>query len=742
MSNYKKSTGHPTGLWVLFTTEMWERFAFYTMRAILVLYLVSISTGDTPGFGWTESDAYKLYGWYTALVYLSPLLGGWLADRFIGARMCVIIGAVLMALGEFILAAAEFVRIGNTDVGLSTDPVAMWTFYVGLGVMILGNGFFKPCISTMVGQLYAPGDDRRRDAGFMIFYMGINIGAFMSPLVGGTVAEIYGYQYGFLIAGFGMVFGLISFMMFGKYLKGIGEPPAKRDSNTTRTPEEEAVHEQKLYEQTRPLVKQDWDRIFVIGVLSLFIIAFWIAFEQAGSSLNIFAKKDTDRSVAPVVQKVLPTSWLLKNEDFLEYQGLVKRVEMLAEQIGREDEVIEGSSFGERLDRFNIIARLWKEKEEETPIEEQIAEVKNEAEALRNKLRTSMLPEVQSQIDEHNLAIAGKDTEILEGLLTILDSIAETAGQGGGAERKQTFRESILSMFAPRGEEVDAVEGVAALKRSVEEILEKTGDKALAAEEIREGLRNPALAQILDHLPESGTDSIAALEKRRMDVLKEITALLAPEQGKYGPQIQAGLLTMDDAQRKFDVRYEAGVEPRTFPATWYQSVNAMCVVIFIPLFMMLWAFLARLGIEPSTPTKFAIGLLLISASFIVMIPGAIEAKFTGGKAAMYYLLLCYLVATWGELCLSPIGLSMITKLSPQRYVSQFMGLWFLASSLSYLMAGYMASYFGSGEGISIIFGKDGGLADFFLLMAVIPLVIGIIALAMAPILKKRMHGIH
>jgi POT family proton-dependent oligopeptide transporter len=199
---------------------------------------------------------------------------------------------------------------------------------------------------------------------------------------------------------------------------------------------------------------------------------------------------------------------------------------------------------------------------------------------------------------------------------------------------------------------------------------------------------------------------------------------------------------MEDAERKFNVRYEEGVEPLTFPATWYQSVNACCVVIFAPLFMLMWGVLARFGIEPSTPTKFALGLLLVSASFIVMIPGAFEAANTGGKSAVYWLLMCYLLATWGELCLSPIGLSMVTKLAPARYVSQFMGLWFLASSLSYLMAGYAASYFGSGEGITIIFGKDGGLADFFVLMAAIPFVIGIIALAMAPMLKKRMHGIH
>jgi dipeptide/tripeptide permease len=722
MSNVTKSNGHPAGLWVLFTTELWERFAFYTMRAILVLYLVSISTGDTSGFGWTESDAYKLYGWYTCLVYLAPLLGGWFADRFIGARMCVVIGAILMALGEFCLAATEFVRIGNIDVTQGTDPAALWTFYVGLGLMILGNGFFKPCISTMVGQLYAPGDDRKRDAGFTIFYMGINIGAFLSPLIGGTVGEVYGYQYGFIIAGFGMIFGLISFLTFGKYLKGIGEPPAKRDAKEREmTPEEKTAREKALYEQTRPQVKQYWDRMYVICVLAVFVIAFWIAFEQAGSSLNIFAKVNTDRAVAPVVQKVLPEKLFLKNEDFVEYKEIVEKVQKLSDQIGREDEVTEGPSFGKRLERFNIISRiLAKEEVEEAPIEEQISELKAIAVELRRILRSSKYEIVQEAIVKLNQAIAEDDEAIVQGLLANLDVLAE-AGK----------------------DDPDVVEKIEELKQSVGNI----ADKALVAVKIREELKNPILAYIVDHLPKDEADKmanrqIADHEKRRSAILKAITILVVDEQGKYGAEIQKGLLAMDGAERKFDVRYVAGTEPLTFPATWYQSVNAMCVVIFAPLFMLMWAILARLGIEPSTPTKFALGLLLVSASFIVMIPGAIEAKATGGKALFYWLLLCYLLATWGELCLSPIGLSMVTKLSPARYASIFMGVWFLASSISYILAGYAASYFGSGEGVDLFFGKDGGLADFFVLMAAIPFVIGIIALAMAPTLKKRMHGIH
>ena len=720
MSNAAKSSGHPAGLWVLFTTELWERFAFYTMRAILVLYLVSISTGDVPGFGWTEADAYKLYGWYTGLVYIFPLLGGWIADRFIGQRWCVVIGAVLMALGEFCLAATEFVRIGNVDVGMSTDSVALWTFYAGLGLMILGNGFFKPCISVMVGQLYAPGD-RRRDSAFSIFYMGINIGAFLSPLIGGTVAEVYGYQFGFLIAGCGMIFGLISFLMFGRHLKGIGKPPAKHGAHAEMTPEEKTAHEQAVHEQTRPLGKRDWDRMFVIVVLSIFVIAFWVAFEQAGSSLNIFAKANTDRAVAGSVQSVTP-QWaskrlFLKNEDFVEYQQIVQKVQKLSDRIGHEDDVAESPGFGERLNRFNILRHS--KEETDVSIEEQIRELKAVAVDLRRVLRSSKYSIVQEAIVKLNQAVAEDDEAVVEGLIAKLDTVAAAGKDDSGVAEK-----------------------IEELKQSVRSIT----DKALAAEKIREELKQPNLANILDRLTGSETGDaadkkIAEHEKRRSAILKAVTALVVDEQGKRGEEIQAGLLAMDSAERRFDVRYVAGVEVLTFPATWYQSVNALCVVIFAPLFMLTWGILARFGIEPSTPTKFALGLFLVSASFIVMIPGAFEAKASGGKAAFYWLLLCYLLATWGELCLSPIGLSMITKLSPARYASIFMGIWFLASSIAYILAGYAASYFGSGEGVSLYFGKDGGLADFFVLMATIPFVIGLIALAMAPMLKRRMHGI-
>jgi len=179
--------GHPAGLYVLFATEMWERFSYYGMRALLVLYFVSY-------LGWHPSNSSQVYKWYTSLVYLTPLIGGWLADRYLGLRASIIVGATLMAIGHFLMAF---------------EPLP--ALFAALAFLVVGNGFFKPNISTMVGRMYGP-NDKRRDGAFTIFYMGINIGAFFSPLVCGWLRERFGFHYGFGAAGVGMVIGLLIFL--------------------------------------------------------------------------------------------------------------------------------------------------------------------------------------------------------------------------------------------------------------------------------------------------------------------------------------------------------------------------------------------------------------------------------------------------------------------------------------------------------------------------------------------------
>jgi POT family proton-dependent oligopeptide transporter len=300
--------GHPRGLGLLFATEMWERFSFYGMRAILILYLVN-------ALGWGTARAANLYGTYLMLVYFTPLLGGYLADRFIGTRRSLVLGGIIIALGHFCLAFP-----GPT------------MFYTGLGLIVVGTGFFKPNVSTMVGQIYRPGD-ARRDAGFTIFYMGINLGAFLGPLVCGYLAQSagFGWHWGFAAAGVGMVLGLIVYLAFrDKYLPGIGLRAERQLPTSTTTAAAGATDDRVNVPQAiggailglivtwfiagaGPLALfvglvigstlaitvlgthgEERRRVTALFIVFFFVIFFWAAYEQAGSSMNLFADKNTN----------------------------------------------------------------------------------------------------------------------------------------------------------------------------------------------------------------------------------------------------------------------------------------------------------------------------------------------------------------------------------------------------------------------------------------------------------------
>ncbi len=281
-SNEQTLLGHPQGLFLLFATEMWERFSYYGMRALLVLTLVAGTSAMNPGFGWSKADALSLYGTFTGLCYFTPLIGGWIADNFLGQRKSIIIGGLIMAAGQFTLSASI---PGNVSL-----------FYIGLGLIIVGNGFFKPNISTMVGDLYKQGDPRR-DGAFTIFYMGINVGAFLAPLVCSTLGEDanWGWKYGYMAAGIGMLISVVTQLILAQRLLGdIGrEPGAKRALEAAGGKKE-------------PLTKIEWDRMRVVFVLFVFIVIFWTAFEQAGGLLNIYASEKTNRFVGSFE---VPAGW-------------------------------------------------------------------------------------------------------------------------------------------------------------------------------------------------------------------------------------------------------------------------------------------------------------------------------------------------------------------------------------------------------------------------------------------------
>ena len=278
----KELFGHPVGLFILFFTEMWERFSYYGMRAILVLYLVAKTSENNAGLGWTNAEALALYGWYTMLVYISSIPGGWIADKFIGQKKSVLIGGLLLVVGHSILAVEQILA-----------------FYTGLGFIIAGVGMLKPNISTMVGGLYKRGDIRR-DKGFTIFYIGINIGAFLSSLIVGTIGEVYGWHYGFGLAGIGMALGLLQYVFGQKYLKNVGNFLGA----STKNEEKEIAN--------RSLSKIEKDRMIVLFISFLIVIVFWGAYEQAGGLMNIYASEKTNRILPfslPFIGNEIPASW-------------------------------------------------------------------------------------------------------------------------------------------------------------------------------------------------------------------------------------------------------------------------------------------------------------------------------------------------------------------------------------------------------------------------------------------------
>ena len=672
----KQFFGHPIGLWALFTTEMWERFCYYGMRALLVLYLISTLTDSNPGFGWTEFEANKLYGWFTGLVYLTPLFGGYLADRYLGQHRSVLLGGILMAAGEFCLFFSEYFRQhATTTITIENAPGALIAFMGGLLLITVGNGFFKPCISVMVGGLYEK-DDPRHDDAFSIFYMGINVGAFLAPFVAGSIGEKISWHWGFLTAGIGMLFGLCTYSILRpKYLGPIGkltkkEPKDGQVDNGALTVEKDETSEQT---DKRSLSKIERDRIAVILTLTFFCIAFWSVFEQAGTSLNIFAKKETNRHVPIAIATTLPG--FLPNQDELDAKIAIKEL--------RED-LVEAN---------NSLEALALEDELEMTIRSSILSGSfDEINDLLVAHSDNVSPEALNDFDE-----------ALDSLQGTYDGAAHAIGKANEARRIAEYEAldfsvdfSDLSPILKEGQEYQA---------KIEEEINKEYAERVAS---------------LQGVDESVLDSVR--NEARNNVLKR-------------------------AQKAFIDAETGNVDKEnsiwTFPTTWYQSVNAFVVVLFVPIFNMMWGFLRRRNLEPSTPIKFGVGLIFLSVAFLFMIFGALQSVQTRGNAGAYWLLLTYTFCTFGELCLSPVGLSMVSRLAPPRFASLLMGVWFLSSAVAGYLSGYLAAVLGSGDSgsgrVSFFFGADKGLADFFLIMTLAPFIAGLIVFCLAPKLRKMMH---
>jgi proton-dependent oligopeptide transporter, POT family len=516
--------GHPKGLATLFAAEMWERFSYYGLRPLLVLFMAAAMAEG--GFGFERTQASAIVGIYGAFVYLMSLPGGWVADRLLGLRKAVLIGAVLISGGH--------ISIGLSGLASSKVP-----FFAGLVLIVLGTGLLKPNISALVGDLYPEGG-ARRDAGFSIYYMGINIGAFFGQILTGSLAAAFGWHYGFGLAGVGMLIGLTVFALAARSTLGdAGAEPARHPDPVVQARQE----------------KLGWTATYAFVAL---IVVLFLAAALGFITID-----------AQAVGRYMTGSMIALAIGFFAYM------------------FIAGGLNADEMKRVVVIMVLF-----------------------------------------------------------VFAAIFWSA-----FEQAPTSLNLFANDFTQRVYDTSWIPG---------------------------GLRQPMLLL--------GAVSL-------LGVVGWFVAHVLRNRTTVGFNGKTALLVLLVGTVMLSVGLVAGSPTFEVPTTWFQSVNALCIILFAPVFAAIWVGSARRGWDLSSPAKFALGLAFAGIGFLIMIYAANVVVAGGGiRVAPWWLVASYFFQSIGELCLSPVGLSSMTKLSPRKFVGQMMGVWFLASALGNLIGGLVGGH--------------------------------------------------
>jgi len=661
--------GHPSGLFVLFFTEMWERFSFYGMRALLVLFLVSAL--GIGGWDWPRENALALYGTYLALLYLTPIIGGTLADKYLGNRRAIIIGALIMTLG-------------HASMAIESNPFFL---YLGLGLLVIGTGFFKPNMSSFISILYEDFPEKK-DGAYTIFYMGVNAGAFLGIMLCGYLGEILGWSWGFGLAGIFMLLGLLQFTLAQGIFGEAGSKPNKEDKTI------ETDDHTKIEDKLNPFTLLDkilivivavagltWvindplskigdfnmlsfggtdfsnqtiivtlilfiyllgsrivryspitrDKMLAVVIFAFFIIFFWASFEQAGGSMSIFAKDYTSRilsgnsalifNIVDIIITVVPIAiitWVL----FLLFKQTFKKYFL--------SNLILGFSF---LLIWGIV--VWK---------------------------------IYNNFNTYSYEISYQTYQV-----------TETNDKG----------EESLKTFAITSET-------------------NVPKNAILIE-------NNTVIRSSNDFVQNDKVAIIDLDKKGVNY-----KYLTTEQA-------AAINTNIDATivRKKENEIE-------IPATWFLILNSLFIIAFAPLFSKWW----ESKYNPKPANKYAIGLFLLGFGFAFLAYGSAGIP-QGAKTAsvsIVWLIWAYLFHTLGELCVSPVGLSYVSKLVPARMIAFMFGVWYLALAIGNKTSGKMGAMI---DDITATY----DISTFFLIFTFVPMIIGVIAFLMNPVLKKLMHGV-
>jgi POT family proton-dependent oligopeptide transporter len=583
--------GHPAGLFVLFFTEMWERFSYYGMRVLLVLFLTSAITGFNPGWAWDRKAALALYGTYTSLVYITPILGGWLADNKIGYRMAVVIGALVMTLGHAFMAV-------ETETFL----------YLGILCLIIGNGFFKPNMTSIISHMYKGYEDKK-DGAFTIFYMGVNSGAFLGILLCGYIGEKHGWSWGFGLAGIFMFLGMLQFYFSQPLFGHIGDKPKKENvEGETRKSEVLEVGETKLNYFTL------LDKILiVISVLLgvLYVIndpLFEISKMKGLNPINLFSFNVN-----------IPLIGELSGQNTAILIGLIAFIILLVSRVKRYTPVIRDRMIAVGVFAFFTVF-FWASFEQ--------------AGGSMNIFAR----------DYTGRALVGNSAIIFKFVNTLLTIIPL----------------GIITWVLVK-------------------LFKQTFSKI-------------AISNI---------------------ILGFSFAII------WG--IVLWMLYLEFSKDQTEIT-----------ASWFNILNSLFIITLAPLFSKWW----ESKYNPSASVKYGLGLILLGLGFGFLAFGSkgIPQGAMTAAVSIIWLVFAYLFHTLGELCLSPVGLSYVSKLVPGRMIAIMFGVWYIAIAIGNKLAGTMG---GMIDDISTKY----SMSQFFLIFTLIPVSVGILAMLLNPILKKLMHGV-
>lgn len=673
MSNQKSDIfsstvlGHPSGLFVLFFTEMWERFSYYGMRALLVLFLVSAM--GLGGWDWSPENALALYGTYTAMVYLTPILGGYIADRFMGYRRAVIVGAVVMTLG-------------HASMAIESNPMFL---YIGIALLIVGNGFFKPNMTSIISLMYKDTPEKK-DGAYTIFYMGVNAGAFLGIMLCGYLGETLGWSYGFGLAGIFMLFGMLQFYFAQKIFGDIGLKPEKTEDNTPKLEFEG--------DRLNPFTMVDKVMIFLSAAIGLV----WIINDPLSKigGVNLLKFGETDISNYFILAGVVIFLALLVSR-ILRYP-LVTKHRMIAIVLFAVFTVIFWASFEQAGGSMTLFAKDYTTR----ILTGQSATIFNVADIIITVVPIAIITWVLFKLFQQTFSKYALSNIFLGFSFVLIWIIVIWK-----IDRNLNSNAYVVSysqiVTTSVGDDGIPVESSAYVTTSMEVSPEdKVVTKEVTIRESREF--NNSEAMVLIDVDKDG--DLRYLNPEKLD------------------KIEAGLQIQAQIVRKKGKEVE-------IPASWFGILNSLFIIIFAPLFSKWW----ESKYNPSGASKYGIGLILLGIGFAALAFGAMGIeKGVAIQVSMVWLIIAYLFHTLGELCLSPVALSYISKLVPGRMIALMFGIWYVAVAIGNKTAGKMG---GMIEKIQ----EEHSLTFFFMIFTLVPVGLGLLAIALNPLFKKLMHGV-